>query len=125
MFGVGQERVFMQLFVNAGAPIISVSEREEYLVRSPQGMQPSSGRRVGKKGRRPTFGAGAVGGVVDMTACAIPVARNRLGVESGLHIVHLADAIQQEPRHPQLVSARNAGAGPHLHNPSVRITMCP
>ena len=45
--------------------------------------------------------AGALGGVVDVAAGAIPVAGHGLGVEGALHVVHLAQAVHDIPAWPQ------------------------
>ena len=46
----------------------------------------------------------------------VPVAGDGLGVEGGLHVVDFADAVQQVPRHPQVVAHLDALARADLRN---------
>ena len=64
----------------------------------------------------PAAGVGArlLGREVAVAAGAVPVAGDGLGVEGHLDIEHLADAVHDVARHPQVVSHVDAGAGANL-----------
>ena len=51
---------------------------------------------------------------IRMEPRAVPVAGDGLGMERDLDAVHLGDAVQQEPRQPELVAQSDPLARPHL-----------
>mmetsp|Transcript_72402 Transcript_72402/g.223709 ORF Transcript_72402/g.223709 Transcript_72402/m.223709 type:complete len:319 (-) Transcript_72402:8-964(-) len=62
------------------------------------------------------LGTGGLGGVVGVAPYACP-SRHRLRVESHANVEHLADALQDVPRHPQVVGGGSSGAGAYLKLP--------
>lgn len=58
-----------------------------------------------------------LGAVVGVAAGPVPVARHRFGVQSGHHPEVLADAVQDEASHPEVIAHLDAFARPHLKFP--------
>lgn len=78
---------------------------------------PGTSQRAPQDSLKTPFSPHLLSAVVGVTPSAIPVAGHRFGVQSSHNPKVLADAVEDEPSHPKVITHLDAFAWAHLEFP--------
>lgn len=92
--------------------------------RTPQTSQVHPREPLAEDSLKTPFSPHLLGAVVGVTPGTVPVAGHRFGVQSSHNPKVLADAVQDEPSHPEVIPHLNAFARAHLEFPLERASRC-